>query len=63
MALAPQAATVLTVDAEDRLLRDVDLRIEAAAIVAIGAAGTPPRALPVPPNCQTRENQGLTGLW
>jgi 5-methylthioadenosine/S-adenosylhomocysteine deaminase len=39
MALVLQAATVLTVDAEDRLLRDVDLRIEAGAIVAIGRGG------------------------
>jgi 5-methylthioadenosine/S-adenosylhomocysteine deaminase len=40
MALVLQAATVLTVDAEDRLLRDVDLRIEAGAIAAIGPGGT-----------------------
>lgn len=36
MALVLQAATVLTVDAQDRLLRDVDIRIEGATITAIG---------------------------
>jgi 5-methylthioadenosine/S-adenosylhomocysteine deaminase len=36
MALVLQAATVLTVDAGDRLLRDVDIRIEGNAITAIG---------------------------
>lgn len=40
MALVLQAATVLTVDDGDRLLHDVDIRIEAGVIGAIGAAGT-----------------------
>lgn len=40
MALVLQAATVLTVDAQDRLLRDADIRIENGAIVAIGQGGT-----------------------
>jgi 5-methylthioadenosine/S-adenosylhomocysteine deaminase len=40
MALVLQAATVLTVDAAGRLLRDVDIRIEAGAIAAIGAGGS-----------------------
>jgi 5-methylthioadenosine/S-adenosylhomocysteine deaminase len=40
MALVLQGATVLTVDPADRLLRDVDLRIEGASIAAIGAGGS-----------------------
>jgi len=40
MALVLEAATVLTMDAEDRLLRYVDLRVEAGAIAAIGPGGT-----------------------
>jgi 5-methylthioadenosine/S-adenosylhomocysteine deaminase len=38
MALVLQAATVLTVDAADRLLRDVDIRVEDDSITAIGSA-------------------------
>ncbi|WP_137181781.1 amidohydrolase family protein [Roseomonas sp. AR75] len=36
MALVLQGGTVLTVDAEDRVLRGVDIRIEAGTIAAIG---------------------------
>jgi 5-methylthioadenosine/S-adenosylhomocysteine deaminase len=40
MALILQSATVLTVDPGDRVLRDVDVRIEGAVIAAIGPGGT-----------------------
>src|SRR5262245_7964947 len=40
MSLVLTHATVLTVDAEDRVLSDCDIRVEGKSVAAIGAGGT-----------------------